>query len=140
MLQEKCLAVFYLPPTQIACLFSEASTVVADTSMITLSTEYAAHFCDIYIDGKENAIMTGDRMKMLMLTLPFMVRHGDLRVITPEVILSQYVQVCPVMYWYVLVSTHLYWNVQVELINKAINNAKAGSHLRCLPHVADPSN
>ena len=30
-------------------------------------------FHDLYIDGKENAKMTGDRMKMLMLTLPFMV-------------------------------------------------------------------
>ena len=49
--------------------------------MITLSTAYAAHFHDIYIDGKENAKMTGDRMKMLMLTLPFMVRD----LIAPEV-------------------------------------------------------
>jgi hypothetical protein len=50
--------------------------------MITLSTEYAAHFHDVYINGKENAKMTGDRMKMLMLTLPFMVRD----LIAPEVI------------------------------------------------------
>ena len=57
------------------------ATVVADTSMITLSPEYAAHFHDIYIDGKEHAKMTGDRMKMLMLTLPFVVRD----LITPEV-------------------------------------------------------
>ncbi len=57
------------------------ATVVADTSMITLSPAYAAHFHDIYIDGKENAKMTGDRMKMLMLTLPFMVRD----LIAPEV-------------------------------------------------------
>ena len=42
--------------------------------MITLSNEYSVHFHDLYIDGKENAKMTGDRMKMLMLTLPFMVR------------------------------------------------------------------
>ncbi len=51
-------------------------TVVAqaDTSMITLSNEYSIHSHDLYIDGKENAKMTGDRMKMLMLTLPFMVR------------------------------------------------------------------
>ena len=40
------------------------------------------HFHDIYIDGKENAKMTGDRMKMRMLTLPFMVRD----LIAPEVI------------------------------------------------------
>ena len=59
------------------------ATVVADTSMITMSTDYAAHFHDIYIDGKEHAKMTGDRMKMLMLTLPFMVRD----LIAPEVVL-----------------------------------------------------
>jgi hypothetical protein len=29
------------------------ATVVADTSMITLSPEYVAHFHDIYIEGKE---------------------------------------------------------------------------------------
>ena len=57
------------------------ATVVADTSMITLSPEYAAHFHDIYIDGKECAKMTGDRMKMLMLMLPFAVRD----LIAPEV-------------------------------------------------------
>ncbi len=44
-------------------------TVVADTSMITLSTDYSIHFHDLYIDGKENAKMKGDRMKMLMLTI-----------------------------------------------------------------------
>jgi hypothetical protein len=49
------------------------TSVVADTSMITLSPAYAAHIHDNCIDGKENAKMTGDRMKMLMLTLPFMV-------------------------------------------------------------------
>jgi hypothetical protein len=63
------------------------AAVVADTSMITLSPEYAAHFHDIYIDGKEHAKMTGDRMKMLMLTLPFVVRD----LITPEV---HHIHVC----------------------------------------------
>ena len=64
-------------------------TVVADTSMITLSTDYSIHFHDLYIDGKENAKMTGDRMKMLMLTLPFMVRD----LITPEVLHNMHVLV-----------------------------------------------
>ena len=62
-------------------LADRLATVVADTSVITLSTAYASHFHDIYIDGKENAKMTGDRMKMLMLTLPFMVHD----LIAPEV-------------------------------------------------------
>ena len=56
-------------------------------TMITLSTEYAAHFHDVYINGKENAKMTGDRMKMLMLTLPFEVRD----LIAPEV---HHIHVC----------------------------------------------
>ena len=48
--------------------------------MITISPKYAGHFYDLYINGKENAKLTGDlmkltgdRMKLLMLTLPFMV-------------------------------------------------------------------
>jgi hypothetical protein len=49
--------------------------------MITLSTAYASHFHNSYIHGKENAKMTGDCMKMLMLNLPFMVRDF----IAPEV-------------------------------------------------------
>ncbi len=43
----------------------------------------------IYIDGKENAKMAGDRMKMLMLTLPFMVRD----LIAQEVNSSLYILV-----------------------------------------------
>ena len=62
-------------------LADRLSTVVADTSMITISPEYAGHFYDMYINGKENAKLTGDRMKILMLTLPFMVRD----LIAPEV-------------------------------------------------------
>jgi hypothetical protein len=64
-------------------LADRLSTVVADTSMITISPEYAGHFYDmpVYINGKENAKLTGDRMKILMLTLPFMVRD----LIAPEV-------------------------------------------------------
>ena len=58
--------------------------------MITLSHEYSVHFHDLDIDGKENAKLTGDRMKMLMLTLPFMVRD----LIAPEVLQHMYVQVC----------------------------------------------
>ena len=70
--------------------------------MFTLSTDC---LFDIYIDGKENAKMTGDQMKMLMLTLPFMVRD----LIAPEVLLSMQLLVYTNMscvdlgvYWYVL--------------------------------------
>jgi hypothetical protein len=76
------------------------ATVVADTSMITLSTAYASHFHDIFIDGKENAKMTGDRMKMLMLTLPFMVRD----LIAPEVHPALHSLTLHIVYtWYIAV-------------------------------------
>jgi hypothetical protein len=35
---------------------------VADTSMVTIMPEYAGHFYDLYIHGKENAKLKGDRM------------------------------------------------------------------------------
>ena len=62
-------------------LANRLKTVVSDTSMLTISPQYATHFYDMYINGKENAKMTGDRMKILMLSLPFMVRD----LIAPEV-------------------------------------------------------
>jgi len=62
--------------------------------MITLSTDYSVHFHDLFIEGKENAKMSGDRMKMLMLSLPFMVRD----LITPEVLQYVYVLVYTSMY------------------------------------------
>ena len=57
------------------------ATIVADTSMVTISPQFVTHFYDMYINGKENAKLTGDRMKILMLSLPFMVRD----LIAPEV-------------------------------------------------------
>ncbi len=57
--------------------------VVADTSMMTISPEYAAHFLEVYVKETENAKFTGDRVRFLMLTrtLPFVV----LDLIAPEV-------------------------------------------------------
>jgi hypothetical protein len=40
--------------------------------MITIKPEYAGHFYDLYIHSQENTKLTGDSMKLLMLTLPFM--------------------------------------------------------------------
>ena len=85
-------------------LADRLSTVVADTSMITMSTAYASHFHDVYIDGKENAKMTGDRMKMLMLTLPFLVRD----LIAPEVAVNSVIYIdISCLLKYILVYTRL---------------------------------
>ena len=57
-------------------LADRLSTVVADTSMITISHEYAGHFYDLYINGKENAQLTGDSMKLLMPHAPDPMRRS----------------------------------------------------------------
>ena len=49
--------------------------------MMTISPEYAAHFLEVYVKKTENAKFTGDRVRFLMLTLPFLVRD----LIAPEV-------------------------------------------------------
>ena len=84
-------------------LADRLSTVVADTSMITMSTAYASHFHDVYLDDKENDKMTGDHMKMLMPTLPLMVR--DLIAPVVFVYCSRYIFIsCLLKYifWYIL--------------------------------------
>ena len=55
--------------------------VVADTSTMTISTNYAAHFLEDYVKKTDNAKFTGDRIRFLMLNLPFLVRD----LIKPEV-------------------------------------------------------
>jgi hypothetical protein len=55
-------------------LRNRLSSLDSSTSTIEVKTEYASHFYDMYImikqhDGKH---MTGDRMKILMLNLPFL--------------------------------------------------------------------
>ena len=64
------------------------ATVVADTSMVTISPQYATHFYDMYINGKDNAKLTGDRMKILMLSLPFMVRDLIASVVSWDILTS----------------------------------------------------
>jgi hypothetical protein len=55
--------------------------VVSDTSTITITPEYAAHFLEVYVKKTEGAKFTGDRIKFLMMSLPLAVRD----LITPEV-------------------------------------------------------
>jgi hypothetical protein len=48
---------------------------------MTISADYAAHFLEVYVKKTDNAKFTGDRIKFLMLNLPFLVRD----LIKPEV-------------------------------------------------------
>ncbi len=48
------------------------SLLDSGTSTIEISTEYASHLYDMYIRQHDGKHMTGDRMKILTLNLPFL--------------------------------------------------------------------
>jgi len=52
-------------------LRNRLASIQSDTSMIEVSSDYASHFYDMYFQKHEGKHLTGDRMKILMLTLPF---------------------------------------------------------------------
>ena len=64
-----------------ASLRNRLSSIDSSTSTIEISTEYASHFYDMYIKQHDGKHMTGDRMKILMLNLPFVMRD----LLLPEV-------------------------------------------------------
>ena len=55
--------------------------VVTDTSMMTITPDFAAHFLEVYIKKTDGAKFTSDRIRFLMLSLPLAVRD----LIAPEV-------------------------------------------------------
>ena len=46
-----------------------------------MTSEYAAHFYDMYVEGHTGKHLTGDRIRILLLNLPFVFRD----LIAPEV-------------------------------------------------------
>ena len=57
------------------------ASVDSSTSTIEITDDYAAHFYDMYINKHDGKHMTGDRMKILLLNLPFLLRD----LVAPEV-------------------------------------------------------
>ena len=64
-----------------ARLRDRLSSLDAPSSMVEVSTAYATHFTDMYVDKHTGKHMTGDRVRILLLTLPFLLRD----LIAPEV-------------------------------------------------------
>lgn len=54
----------------------------SSTSMVEVTEEYSAHFYDMYINKHAGKHMTGDRIKILLLSMPFILRD----LIAPEVL------------------------------------------------------
>ena len=53
----------------------------SSSSMVEVTAAYATHFMDMYVDKHTGKHMTGDRVRILLLTLPFVLRD----LIAPEV-------------------------------------------------------
>jgi hypothetical protein len=83
--------------------FSTGMYLLAACKALTHTSANAIGYCSaasLAEGGKENAKMTGDRMKMLMLTLPFMVRD----LIAPEVHSALHSLTLHIVYtWYIAV-------------------------------------
>ena len=56
------------------------------SSMVQVTPSYAAHFIDMYVDKHTGKHLTGDRIRILLLTLPFLLRD----LIAPEVECDSY--------------------------------------------------
>ena len=67
--------------TVFARLRNRLSSLDSSTSTIEVSSDYASHFYDMYIKQHDGKHMTGDRMKILLLKLPFLLRD----LLRPEV-------------------------------------------------------
>ena len=57
------------------------SSLDSSTSLLQVTSEYAAHFYDMYVEGHTGKHLTGDRIRILLLNLPFVFRE----LIAPEV-------------------------------------------------------
>ncbi len=57
------------------------SSLDSSTSLVEVTTDYAAHFYDMYVEGHTGKHLTGDRIRILLLNLPFLFRD----LIAPEV-------------------------------------------------------
>jgi hypothetical protein len=57
------------------------TAIDGSTSMIEVTVDYAAHFYDMYVGGHTGKHMSGDRVRILLLNLPFVLRD----LIAPEV-------------------------------------------------------
>ena len=57
------------------------SSLDSSSTMVEVTSAYATHFIDMYVDKHTGKHMTGERVRILLLTLPFLLRD----LIAPEV-------------------------------------------------------
>ena len=64
-----------------ARLRDRLSALDSSSSMVEVTLDYAAHFYDMYIEKHRGKHLSGERVRILLLTLPFLLRD----LIAPEV-------------------------------------------------------
>ncbi len=65
-------------------LWDRLSSLDSSTLLLEVTSEYAAHFYDMYVEGHTGKHLTSDRIRILLLNLPFLFRD----LIAPEVMCS----------------------------------------------------
>ena len=65
-----------------ARLRDRLSSLDSSSTMVEVTMDYATHFCDMYVDKQKGKHLSGERVRILLLTLPFLLRD----LIAPEVI------------------------------------------------------
>ena len=115
--------------------------------MVQITEDYAAHFYYMYINKHKGKHLTGDQIRILLLTLPFVL----LDLIAPEVNLL-YAMLHNMLHSIHNILHNMLHNVlhkqcyikkhvlgQVAYINAKIRAARAGEPLHGVPYVKDPS-
>ena len=65
-----------------ARLRDSLSSLDSSFSMVEVTVDYATHFCDMYVDKQKGKHLSGERVRILLLALPFLLRD----LIAPEVL------------------------------------------------------
>ena len=119
----------------------------SSSTMVQVSPEYASHFVSMHTDDDTVKHLTGNRVRVLMLNLPFLLRDlikPEVRIVCPAII------VCDITLRY---RTHCkestsfegacsntaVFCMQVDHVNNLIRSAKSGDCLFGVEEIKDPS-
>jgi hypothetical protein len=96
------------------------SSLDSSTLLVEVTSDYAAHFYDMYVEGHTGKHLTGDRILILLLNLPFLFRD----LIAPEMKFPlQYsisCQIFDIIFQYDIICK------EYDIIVKIINHAERG--------------
>ena len=83
---DKCVNKYLVPNAMLEDVWTRLrdrlSSLDSSTSLLEVTSEYAAHFCDMYVEGHTGKHLTGDRIRIFLLNLLFLFR--DLIAQTPQ--------------------------------------------------------